>query len=48
MLCGGRYLYKPRYEEIDAVNRRVLKELQRDSRLTTSELGHRVGMSSQL
>ncbi|GHO79126.1 AsnC family transcriptional regulator [Ktedonobacter sp. SOSP1-85] len=33
-------------EEIDAVNLRVLEELQRDPRLTMSELGRRVGMSS--
>lgn len=32
--------------EIDAVNVRVLQELQRDPRLTMSELGRRVGMSS--
>src|ERR1700758_4905642 len=31
---------------IDAVNRRILEELQRDPRLTMSELGRRVGMSS--
>ncbi|HEY3991798.1 MAG TPA: Lrp/AsnC family transcriptional regulator [Ktedonobacteraceae bacterium] len=33
-------------DEIDMVNRRVLEELQRDPRLTMSELGRRVGMSS--
>lgn len=33
-------------EEIDAVNIRVLEELQCDPRLTMSELGRRVGMSS--
>src|SRR5216683_234476 len=33
-------------EELDAVNIRVLEELQRDPRLTMSELGRRVGMSS--
>src|SRR2546423_8421014 len=32
--------------EIDAVNLRVLEELQRDPRLTMSELGRRIGMSS--
>jgi Lrp/AsnC family leucine-responsive transcriptional regulator len=32
--------------EIDAVNIRVLEELQRDPRVTMSELGRRVGMSS--
>src|ERR1700758_1360963 len=31
---------------IDAVNRRILEELQREPRLTMSELGRRVGMSS--
>jgi Lrp/AsnC family leucine-responsive transcriptional regulator len=33
-------------KEIDAVNRRILEELQRDPRLTMSELGRRIGMSS--
>jgi Lrp/AsnC family leucine-responsive transcriptional regulator len=32
--------------EIDAVNIRVLEELQSDPRLTMSELGRRIGMSS--
>lgn len=32
--------------EIDAINVQVLEELQRDPRLTMSELGRRVGMSS--
>jgi Lrp/AsnC family leucine-responsive transcriptional regulator len=32
--------------EIDAVNLRILEELQRDPRLTMSELGRRIGMSS--
>ena len=36
----------PLHEELDAVNIRVLEELQRDPRLTMSELGRRVGMSS--
>lgn len=40
------FTYRPLSEEIDAVNRRVLEELQRDPRLTMSELGRRVGMSS--
>jgi Lrp/AsnC family leucine-responsive transcriptional regulator len=40
------FTYKPRDEEMDAVNRRILAELQRDPRLTMSELGRRVGMSS--
>lgn len=33
-------------KEIDAVNRRILEELLDDPRLTMSELGRRVGMSS--
>src|SRR5260370_12224046 len=40
------FTYKRSYEEIDAVNRRVLEELLQDPRLTMSELGRRVGMSS--
>ena len=40
------FTYKSSHEEIDAVNRRVLEELLRDPRLTMSELGRRVGMSS--
>ncbi len=32
--------------EIDAINIRVLEELQRDPRVTMSELGRRIGMSS--
>ncbi len=40
------FTYKFSYEEIDAVNRRVLEELLQDPRLTMSELGRRVGMSS--
>ena len=40
------FTYKLSYEEIDAVNRRVLEELLHDPRLTMSELGRRVGMSS--
>ena len=40
------FTYKLAYEEIDAVNRRVLEELLHDPRLTMSELGRRVGMSS--
>jgi Lrp/AsnC family leucine-responsive transcriptional regulator len=31
---------------IDAVNKRILEELQREPRLTMSELGRRIGMSS--
>lgn len=40
------FTYKLSYEGIDAVNRRVLEELLQDPRLTMSELGRRVGMSS--
>ncbi len=40
------FTYKTLYEQIDAVNRRVLEELQQDPRLTMSELGRRIGMSS--
>src|SRR5215467_96155 len=40
------FTYSLSYEEIDAVNRRVLEELVQDPRLTMSELGRRVGMSS--
>jgi Lrp/AsnC family leucine-responsive transcriptional regulator len=32
--------------EIDAVNKKILEELQHDPRLTMSELGRRIGMSS--
>jgi Lrp/AsnC family transcriptional regulator, leucine-responsive regulatory protein len=46
-LKGKRlFTYSLSYEEIDAVNRRVLEELLQDPRLTMSELGRRVGMSS--
>jgi Lrp/AsnC family transcriptional regulator, leucine-responsive regulatory protein len=40
------FTYKLSYEEIDAINRRVLEELLQDPRLTMSELGRRVRMSS--
>lgn len=40
------FTYTSFHEEIDAVNLRILEELQRDPRLTMSELGRRVGMSS--
>src|SRR6266581_3483803 len=40
------FTYTSFHGEIDAVNIRVLEELQRDPRLTMSELGRRVGMSS--
>jgi Lrp/AsnC family leucine-responsive transcriptional regulator len=40
------FTYISFHREIDPVNIRVLEELQRDPRLTMSELGRRVGMSS--
>lgn len=40
------FTYSSFHKEIDEVNLRVLEELQRDPRLTMSELGRRVGMSS--
>ena len=40
------FTYTSLGEDIDAVNLRVLAELQRDPRLSMSELGRRVGMSS--
>jgi Lrp/AsnC family transcriptional regulator, leucine-responsive regulatory protein len=40
------FTYTSFHEEIDPVNMRVLEELQRDPRLSMSELGRRVGMSS--
>src|SRR6266702_5855068 len=40
------FTYTSSNEEIDPVNIRVLEELQHDPRLTMSELGRRVGMSS--
>lgn len=40
------FTYTVSSREIDAVNRRILEELQRDPRLTMSELGRRIGMSS--
>jgi Lrp/AsnC family leucine-responsive transcriptional regulator len=40
------FTYTSVHEEIDSVNLRVLEELQRDPRLTMSELGRRIGMSS--
>src|SRR5438093_8397018 len=40
------FTYTSFNREIDQVNIRVLEELQRDPRLTMSELGRRVGMSS--
>jgi Lrp/AsnC family transcriptional regulator, leucine-responsive regulatory protein len=40
------FTYTVSNREVDAVNRRILEELQRDPRLTMSELGRRIGMSS--
>jgi Lrp/AsnC family leucine-responsive transcriptional regulator len=40
------FTYTSFHKEVDAINRRILEELQRDPRLTMSELGRRVGMSS--
>ena len=46
-LRGKRlFTYTSFHKEIDPVNLRVLEELQREPRLTMSELGRRVGMSS--
>jgi Lrp/AsnC family transcriptional regulator, leucine-responsive regulatory protein len=40
------FTYKALHEDIDTVNIRILEELQQDPRVTMSELGRRVGMSS--
>jgi Lrp/AsnC family transcriptional regulator, leucine-responsive regulatory protein len=40
------FTYTPPNKEIDAVNRRILEELQQDPRVSMSELGRRIGMSS--
>jgi Lrp/AsnC family transcriptional regulator, leucine-responsive regulatory protein len=40
------FTYTAPNREIDAINRRILEELQGDPRLTMSELGRRIGMSS--
>lgn len=40
------FTYTSFHKDIDAVNKRILEELLRDPRLTMSELGRRVGMSS--
>ena len=40
------FTYAPCHEVLDPVNRRLLEELQSDPRLTMSELGRRIGMSS--
>lgn len=46
-LRGKRlFTYTSVSPELDAVNLRVLEELQRDPRVTMSELGRRIGMSS--
>ena len=40
------FTYSSFHKDIDAVNKRILEELLRDPRLTMSELGRRIGMSS--
>ena len=40
------FTYSSFNKEIDSLNIRILEELQRDPRLTMSELGRRIGMSS--
>jgi Lrp/AsnC family leucine-responsive transcriptional regulator len=40
------FTYTTYHKELDAVNLRILEDLQRDPRLTMSELGRRVSMSS--
>ncbi|HLV98460.1 MAG TPA: Lrp/AsnC family transcriptional regulator [Ktedonobacterales bacterium] len=40
------FTYTDWHTELDAVNTRILEELQRDPRLPMSELGRRIGMSS--
>ena len=40
------FTYSSFHKDIDSVNKRVLEELLRDPRLTMSELGRRIGMSS--
>lgn len=40
------FTYTAYKRDIDAVNKRILEELQREPRLTMSELGRRIGMSS--
>ncbi len=40
------FTYTSFSQEIDTVNKRILEELQHDPRLTMSELGRRIGMSS--
>jgi Lrp/AsnC family transcriptional regulator, leucine-responsive regulatory protein len=40
------FTYISIHPDLDAVNRRILKELQREPRMTMSALGRRIGMSS--
>lgn len=40
------FTYNPTSEALDEVNIQLLRELQRDPRVTMAELGRRVGMSS--
>ena len=40
------FTYTPSKEMLDEVNIQLLRELQRDPRVTMAELGRRVGMSS--
>lgn len=40
------FTYTHFHEELDAVNVKILEELQQNPRLTMSELGRRIGMSS--
>jgi Lrp/AsnC family leucine-responsive transcriptional regulator len=40
------FTYAPLHAALDAVNIRLLEELQREPRLTMTELGRRIGMSS--
>src|SRR4029453_7127559 len=40
------FTYTPADGVLDGLNRRILKELQSDPRLTMTELGRRVGLSS--
>lgn len=43
---NSKFTYRPNVELMDAVNIQLLKELQNNPRLTMSELGRRIGMSS--
>jgi Lrp/AsnC family leucine-responsive transcriptional regulator len=40
------FTYTGWHSELDDINRKILDELRRDPRLTMSELGRRIGMSS--